>query len=67
VTTHASEIDCVFILRFWREVAFEETSEMRWRARIRFINTGQQVHADGVDAAFQIVRNLLDDDKNELR
>jgi hypothetical protein len=53
--------DRVFILRFWRELAAEKAGEMRWRVRIRFVNTGQQVHADGVDAAFAVVRSLLDE------
>jgi hypothetical protein len=67
VTADAGEIDRVFILRFWRETASEETNEIRWRARIRFVNTNRQIHADGVDAAFKIVRSMLIDDEYEPR
>jgi hypothetical protein len=63
VSAHAGEIDRVFILRFWREAASDETREAQWRARIRFVNTGQQIHADGVDTAISIIRSMLNDDE----
>lgn len=64
---YPGEVDRVFVLRFWREAVSDKSSEVRWRSRIRFVNTGQQVHVDGIEAAFNLVRSLLIDDAKELR
>jgi len=56
----ASNDDQVLVIRFWweREVA-ELSGPRRWRARITYVNSGQQFYASGVDDAFAVVRYLL--------
>jgi hypothetical protein len=58
---HFPQTDHVFILRFWLEVASAWPDGARWRARISYINTGENFHADGLEAACGVVRSLLPD------
>lgn len=51
--------DYVYVLRFWRELPGDRADPMGWRARISEINTGRHFHAQGIDAACQVVRSLL--------
>jgi hypothetical protein len=55
-----SDEDQVVVIRLWREREVAESSgPQRWRARITYVNSGQQFHASGVDDAFAVVRYLL--------
>jgi len=53
----ASEDDQVIVARFWLE---DETTERQplqhWRARIKYVNTGQQYYAPNIDEAFAVIR-----------
>jgi hypothetical protein len=56
----ASDDDQVLVIRFWREDEAPELQPSRhWRARITYVNSGQQFHAPSIDDAFAIVRSLL--------
>jgi hypothetical protein len=55
-----TEIDQVFVIRFWREGGTAELPPSQgWRARIAYVNDGRQLHAPGIEEAFAIVRSLL--------
>ena len=59
MTTRASKLDPVFVLRFlWREPS-EQSDPTKWRVRIREINTDRELYADGLEAACGVVRSLL--------
>jgi len=58
---HLPQTDHVFILRFWLERTSALPDEARWRARISYVNTGENFHADGIEAACGVVRSLLPD------
>jgi hypothetical protein len=52
--------DHVVVLRFWHENETTELAPSRyWRARITYINAGQQFHAASVEDAFAIVKSIL--------
>jgi len=55
-----SDDDQVLVVRFWRE---DETTEWQpsrhWRARIIYVNTGQQFYAPSIDDAFAIMNSLI--------
>jgi hypothetical protein len=60
VTMLASDDDQVLVIRFWREAESTESRTSRhWRARIIYVNDGQQVYAPSVDDAFAVIRSLL--------
>jgi hypothetical protein len=67
VPTHVAEDDDVFILRFWRESSGDTPEPTRWRARITEVRTKRQIHAEGIEAAFNIVRSLLLKGKTSAR
>jgi hypothetical protein len=56
----ASDDDQVIVVRFWPE---DETTEWQpsrhWRARIIYVNTGQQFYAPSIDDAFVVIRSLI--------
>ena len=56
----ASDDDQVIVVRFWPE---DETTERQpsrhWRARIDYVNTGQQYYAPNLDEAFAVIRSLI--------
>ena len=58
-TTSAS-VDQVFVLRFWREPHDGDQVDAGWRVRISYVNSRQRLHAQGLDRAFEIVRQALE-------
>lgn len=59
VNMHAAEGDYVLILRIWPESGADSAHVRAWRSRINDLHTGRQFHADGMDAAFEIIRSIL--------
>jgi hypothetical protein len=59
-TMLAPDDDQVVVVRFWPE---DETTEWRpsrhWRARIIYVNTGQQFYAPSIDDAFAVITSLI--------
>lgn len=55
----STEIDRVFILRLSRDPGPETKTPDPWRARVIDINSGKYFHANGIEGAFEIVRNQL--------
>jgi hypothetical protein len=53
------DIDHVFVLRFWQEGRPEFPKF--WRARIGYLNNGQELYADSIEKTFDVVRSLLED------
>lgn len=53
--------DQVVVIRFWQEPQEPAGSPpvQRWRARIKYVNSGQQFYAAGIDEALALVRSLL--------
>jgi hypothetical protein len=60
-------VDQVFILRFWREEDGHMDATSLWRARVTDVNTGRELHADGIDMALTIVRSLLTTETDDRR
>ena len=56
----ASDDDQVIVARFWPE---DETTERQpsrhWRARIIYVNTGQQFYAPSIDDALAVISSLI--------
>jgi hypothetical protein len=56
----APDDDQVIVVRFWPE---DETTEWQpsrhWRARIIYVNTGQQFYAPSIDDAFAVISSLI--------
>ena len=50
--------DEVFILRFWLEEA-DLHDQLRWRARVRSVNTRQQQITNDIDSAFSLIADRL--------
>jgi hypothetical protein len=60
VTMPASDEDQVLVVRFWPEdEAAELPPSRRWRARIIYVNTGQQFYAPSIDEAFAVMNSLV--------
>ncbi len=59
MSASAAEADRVFILRFWRECTSDRAASKRWRARICDAHSEWERHADGIDAASEIIRSRL--------
>ena len=56
----ASDEDQVLVVRFWREAeSTESRPSQHWRARIIYVNNGQQFYAPSIDDAFAVMRSLL--------
>jgi hypothetical protein len=56
----ASDDDQVIVVRFWSEEETADTQPSRhWRARITYVNTGQQFYAPSVDGAFAVISSLI--------
>jgi hypothetical protein len=56
----ASDEDQVIVLRFWAEDESAELHSSRhWRARITYVNTGQQFYVPSLDEAFAVVSSLI--------
>jgi hypothetical protein len=56
----STEIDQVFIMRFWREAGFDDPNDpRRWRARISHVNTGEHFHAEDMEKAFLKIDSVL--------
>ncbi|MGR9556476.1 hypothetical protein ACU8MG_25380 (plasmid) [Rhizobium leguminosarum] len=54
-----SNLDHVFILRFWHEANADADASPLWRARVTDVNTGRQFHTDGLESALSVVRSLM--------
>jgi hypothetical protein len=51
--------DEVFVIRFWAEPDGEGAAPHHWRARIRVLSSGRELHADGVEQAIVLIRSVL--------
>jgi hypothetical protein len=51
--------DHVFVLRLWLERGAGEPMAPLWRGRVKYLNTGEEVHIDGIEAVLQAVRAAL--------
>ena len=51
--------DRVFVLRFWIERNAAENACSIWRAKVSDLSSGEEKHANGVDAALDIVRSAM--------
>ena len=54
-----SDIDRVFVLRFWIERESGPGSERIWRAKVRDVASGRETHFNGVDATLEHVRKEM--------
>jgi hypothetical protein len=60
----SAEVDKVFVVRFWREVAAAESpASQGWRARIHYVNDGRELHASSIEDAFSMMQSLLSADE----
>jgi len=55
----ATDLDQVLVIRFWQERETKEMFPSDWRARITYVNSGQQFYASGIEEALAVVRSLL--------
>ncbi len=56
----ADNDDQVIVVRFWPEDETTDRKPLRhWRARINYVNTGQQYYAGNIDEAFVVIRSLI--------
>jgi hypothetical protein len=54
-----TDLDQVLVIRFWQEQEAQEMQPPSWRARITYVNSGQQFYASSIEEAFAVVRSLL--------
>ena len=56
----ASELtpDEVFVIRMWAEPSDAPRAD-HWRARISVLNSGKELHADGVEQAVEVISSVL--------
>lgn len=57
--------DHVFVLRLWLERGEGGRMAPLWRGRVKYLNTGEEVHTDGIEAALLAVRAALPLQPNE--
>lgn len=51
--------DQVFVLRFWLETMHDDEYGGLWRGRVLYLNTGAQSHVASVEAASDVVKEIL--------
>lgn len=67
MAARVEELDKVFVVHLWREKPSLDTTGEHWRARVDYVNTGQEFTAAGLERAFVLIRSLLMTDQDSER